>query len=70
MEATLGIPLYSYLLSVTSKNAMSFLLLPMFSLQQNQRRRRWNWGRGVGVTQTMHEHVSKFKNDKIKERKI
>jgi uncharacterized protein (DUF983 family) len=45
----------------------------MFSLQQNGRRRGQNWfcpaaGRGR-VSQTMYTHVSKCKNDKIKERK-
>jgi hypothetical protein len=49
----------------------------MFSFQQNQRAREQNkfcleagWG-GVGeqVTQTMYTHVSKCKNDKIKEKK-
>jgi hypothetical protein len=34
MEAILGISLYSYPIS-TSKNALSFLLLLMFSLQSN-----------------------------------
>jgi hypothetical protein len=38
MEAMLGIFLYSYPLSQTSKNAISFLLLFMSSLQQNWRR--------------------------------
>jgi hypothetical protein len=37
MEAMLGISLYSYPIS-TSKNAMSFLLLLMSSLQQNWRK--------------------------------
>jgi hypothetical protein len=60
---------------------MSFLLSPMFSLQQNQRTRGQNrfcpeagvgWGGGAGekegereVAQTMYTHVSKCKNDKI-----
>jgi hypothetical protein len=40
MEATLGNSLYSSLsLSQTSKNTMSFLLSPMFSLPQCQRTR-------------------------------
>jgi hypothetical protein len=53
---------------------MSFLLSPVFSLQQNQRTRGQNrfcldvWGVGK-VTQTMNTHVSKHKNEKIKERK-
>jgi hypothetical protein len=38
MEAMLGIFLYSYPLSQTSKNSISFLLLIMSSLQQNWRR--------------------------------
>jgi hypothetical protein len=37
MEAMLGISLYSYFLSEISKNAMSFLLFCMLSLQQNLR---------------------------------
>jgi hypothetical protein len=49
----------------------------MFSLQQDGRSRRQNrfctepGGKGGGeeVTQTMHTHVSKCKNDKIKEGK-
>jgi hypothetical protein len=47
----------------------------MFSLQQNQRRERNRFyleagGQGHGeVIQTMYTHVSKCKNDKIKERK-
>jgi hypothetical protein len=41
MEATLGIPLYSYL-SQTSKNAMSFLLSLMFSTKlENKRANRF-----------------------------
>jgi hypothetical protein len=54
---------------------MSFLLSLMFSLQQNQRKKRMEQvlpGRGDGseggnVVQTMRMHVSKCKNDKIKE---
>jgi hypothetical protein len=39
MEATLGISLYRYFLSQTSKNSV-FHIITMFSLQQNQRIRR------------------------------
>jgi hypothetical protein len=50
---------------------MSFLISPMFSLQQNQRTRGQNRfcpeEGGVGeVDQTMYIHVSKCKNNKIK----
>jgi hypothetical protein len=53
-----------------SKNDMSFLLSPMFSLQQNLRTRGWNrfslevgWGGSVGTArsgegaQTMYTHM-------------
>jgi hypothetical protein len=58
--------------SQTNKNATSFLLSLILSLQQNQKRRGWNRfslkGEGCGgeVEQTMYTHVSKCKNDKIK----
>jgi hypothetical protein len=42
MEATLGISLNSHHYLKTSKNAMSFSLSLMFSVQQNQRTRGWN----------------------------
>jgi hypothetical protein len=38
MEAMLGISLYSYLYLKLAKNAVSFLLLLMSTLQQNWRR--------------------------------
>jgi hypothetical protein len=45
----------------------------MFSLQQNCRTQRWNRfsleGGGWEGAQTMYSHVSKCKNDKIKEEK-
>jgi hypothetical protein len=57
---------------------MSFLLSPLFSLQQNQRTRGQKMfcseaGSGVEqergqVAQTMHIHVNKYKNNKIKEK--
>jgi hypothetical protein len=65
-------------LSQNSKNAMSFLLFFMFSIQQNQKTIGQNrfcleagtCGRGCGcwgdVAQAMYTHVSKCKNDKIK----
>jgi hypothetical protein len=61
MKAILGTSLSAELsLSQTSKNAISFLLSLMFSLQQNWRRRGWNrvcpdaggWGRGEGGSGT------------------
>jgi hypothetical protein len=42
MEGMLGISLYSYLYPKLAKNDMSFLLSPMFSLQQNLRIRGQN----------------------------
>jgi hypothetical protein len=70
MEATLGIFLYRHLYLKLVKT-LSFLLLLMFSLQQNQRRGGQNgfccWGwEGRWHKQTMYTHVSKCKNDKIK----
>jgi hypothetical protein len=63
-----------------SKNALSFLLSLMFSLQQNGENKREEQvllGSRLGgdenrcnVAQKMYTHVSKCKNDKIKERKI
>jgi hypothetical protein len=50
MEAMLGISLYSYLYLKLAK-AMSFLLSPMHSLQQNQRTRGWNRGTGSAQKQ-------------------
>jgi hypothetical protein len=44
---------------------ISFLLSLIFSLQQNRRREE----QVLGVAQTVYTHVSKCKNDKIKERK-
>jgi hypothetical protein len=82
MEAMLGISLYSYLYLKLAK-MLSFLLSLIFSLQQNWRRRGQNrfcleavggeewkrWERWEEVAQTMCTHLSKCKNDKIKERK-
>jgi hypothetical protein len=54
-------------LSQTSKNAMSFILSLMFSLQQNGRTRslaeQFNPDVGVEgeVTQTVYTHVGKYK---------
>jgi hypothetical protein len=72
MEAMLGISLYSYPYLKLTKT-LSFLLLLMFSLQQNWRRgqnRFWLEVREVGVegggggqrgemTQTMYAHMNK-----------
>jgi hypothetical protein len=74
MEAMLGISLFNYLYLKLAKTAMSFLSL-MFSLQQNWKTREQNrfcleegyWA-VWGVVQTMYTHISKCKNDKIKER--
>jgi hypothetical protein len=51
MEAMLGISVYIAIFISTSKNAMSFLLLLMSSLQQNWRKRKNRFClevRGVG----------------------
>jgi hypothetical protein len=75
MEAMLGIPLYSYPYVKVAKNAMSFLLLLMSSLQQNVRRGQNRFcleargvagkGRGGGqrgeTAQTMYAHMNKKK---------
>jgi hypothetical protein len=78
METTLGISLYLYL---KLTKTMSFLLSPMFCLQQNQKRGfcteaeneklgKKNGGKQWGeVAQTMYTYISKCNNDKIKERK-
>jgi hypothetical protein len=77
MEATLGIPVYSYLYLKLAKT-LSFLLSLMFSLQQNQRRGQnrlcLETGRNGAlregeVAQTMYTHVSKCKNDKMRKEK-
>jgi hypothetical protein len=62
MEATLGICLYSCLYLKLAK-MLSFLLSPMFCLQQNRRTRGWKQGfRGSGeVAQSMYTHISKCK---------
>jgi hypothetical protein len=74
MVTMLGISLLLSL-SQTCKNAMSFLLSFMFSLQQNKRAEQvllrneeGEGGRGE-VSQIMYTHVSKCKNDKIKIKK-
>jgi hypothetical protein len=70
MEAMLGISLYSYPYLKLAKNAMSFLLLLMPSLQQNWRREqnrfclevRGVWEsrrRGREMTQTMYAYMNK-----------
>jgi hypothetical protein len=62
MEATLGISLYSHLYLKLAK-MLSFLLSPMFSLQQNWRTRGQNrfclegGGQSGEVTQTMYIHM-------------
>jgi hypothetical protein len=66
MVTTLGTALYR--LSQTSKNAMSFLLFLMFSLQQSGEQdggkgSAWKLGAGE-VAQIMCTHVSKCKNNK------
>jgi hypothetical protein len=73
MEATLGISLYSHLYLKLAK-MLSFLLSPMFSLQQNWRTRGQNWfcleGEGAewgGDPNNVYTHVCKYKDDKIKE---
>jgi hypothetical protein len=51
---------------------MSFLLSPVFSVQQHRRTRgqnRFCLEVGEVLAQTMYIHVSKCKNDKITERK-
>jgi hypothetical protein len=81
MEAVLGISLYSYLYLRLAKNALSFLLSLMFSLQQNWRRgqnrfclenrRGREEGEGVGglggeMVQTMNTHMNKCINNFLK----
>jgi hypothetical protein len=46
LGSKLGISLYSYLYLKLAKMIKSFLLSPMFSLQQNQRTREAEEGRG------------------------
>jgi hypothetical protein len=68
METILGISQYSYL-NLKLAKLLSFLLSPMFSLQQNWRTRGRTGSAGGGggeVVQTMYIHVSKCKSKKIK----
>jgi hypothetical protein len=71
MKAMLGIS-YIVVLISTRKNAMSFLLLLISTLQQNWRKaqnrfclegrgrgRGWRQGREGEMTQTMYAHVNK-----------
>jgi hypothetical protein len=75
MEAMLEISLYSYLyLKLAKMLCLSYYLLCfLFNEIRTRGRNRFYlqawWGRGGGVAQTMYTHVSKCKNDKIKERK-
>jgi hypothetical protein len=75
MEAMLGISLYSYLYQTSKMLCLPYYLLCfLFNKIREQEGRtgsawKWGWGRGWGkVTQTMYIHVSKCKNDKIKEK--
>jgi hypothetical protein len=75
MEAMLGIPLYSYpYLKLAKTQCLSYYLLCfLFNKIREQEGRIGFWLEGMGrkgrVAQTMYTHVSKYKNDKIKERK-
>jgi hypothetical protein len=63
MEATARNLSVQLSLSLTSKNGMSFLLSPMFSLPRSGVRRV-----GGKVAQIMHIHLRKCKNDKRKKK--
>jgi hypothetical protein len=75
MEAALGISLYSYLHLKLAKTHL--IISYVFSsrksenkrAEQVQPRKRGVSGRKGEVAQTMYTHISKCKNDKIKERK-
>jgi hypothetical protein len=74
MEAMLGISLYSYLYPKLAKPlCLSYSLLYfLFNKIKEEGGTSSAWksrGWGGTVAQTMHAHVSKCKNDKIKERK-
>jgi hypothetical protein len=74
MEAMLGISLYSYLyLKLTKTLCLSYYHLCFLFNNRAKQVLPETWGgggrRSGKVTQTMYTHVSKCKNDKIKERK-
>jgi hypothetical protein len=72
METTLGISLYSYLYPKLAKTlCLSYYLLCFLFNKIGEQdcgtgsAQKWGWGVGE-VDQTMYSHVSKCKNDKIK----
>jgi hypothetical protein len=74
MEAMLGISLYSYLNLKLAKQYVFLNFSYVFSSnkigEEGGTGSAWKlWGSMREVAQTMYTHVSKCKNDKIKERK-
>jgi hypothetical protein len=71
MEARLGISLYSYLYLKLAKTLCLSYYLPYFlfnKIRKQEGRTGSAWNCQGEVAQTMYTHVSKCKNDKIKER--
>jgi hypothetical protein len=73
MEATLGISLYSYLYLKLAKCYVFLIISCVFSSTKLENKRVEQVlpriGRGVEMAQTMYTHVSKYKNDKIKNKR-
>jgi hypothetical protein len=73
VEAMMGISLYSYLyLKLAKMLCLSYYLLWFLFNKIGEEGRKGSDQKGGGwreVVQTMYTHVSKCKNDKIKERK-
>jgi hypothetical protein len=73
MEAMLGISLYRYLyLKRVKILCVSYYLLCFLfnKIREQEGRTGFSWKPGGGrVAQTMYTHVTKCKNDEIKERK-
>jgi hypothetical protein len=77
LEAMLGISLYSYLHLKLAKIIFFLIIAYVFSSKKTENKRAEQvlprssagWGGVWRVAQTMYTHVTKCKNDKIKQRK-